>query len=398
MTTTGSRDELGVGIVGFGWMGQVHARAHTRLLQHYPDAPLIPRLVAVADTEPLRREQAATAFGFARAVADWHDVMADDDIDVVSVCGPNFVHRDIAVAAAQAGKHVWVEKPAGRHLADTKQIADAVHAAGVQSAVGFNYRNAPAVEAAREMVASGQLGDVETVSITLFSDYAAHPDGALSWRFDPEFAGTGVLGDLASHGLDLARYVGGTRTGEITELVADMATFITERPEPAGAVSHFSTAAGGKLGPVGNEDQITALLRFASGAHGYIESSRVAVGEQCTYGFEVRGTRGALAWDFRRMQELRVAAGQGYSDAAWQTKYVSPAEGELAAFQPGAGVSMGYDDLKVIEAERLIRSIAAGKPVGATIDDAVVAARLVDAILVSSAERRWVAVDAGGAA
>jgi predicted dehydrogenase len=389
------RDEpgtIGVGVAGFGWMGQVHARAHARLLQHYPDAPLRPRLVAVADPEPARREQAVAAFGFDTAVAGYRDLLARDDVEVVSVCGPNFVHREIAVAAAEAGKHVWVEKPAGRDLADAQAIADAVHAAGVQSAVGFNYRNVPAVEAARDLIAAGDIGDVETVSVRLLADYAAHPDGALSWRFDPAFAGTGVLGDLASHGLDLARYVAGQKAGEIRELVADHATFVAERPEPTGTVSHFSTAAGGRMGPVGNEDQASALLRFESGARGYLESSRVAVGEQCTYGIEVRGTRGAVGWDFRRMQELQVCVGQDYQNAAWQKRYVSPGMGELAAFQPGAGVTMGYDDLKVIEAERLVRSIAHGKPVGATIDDAVEAARLIEAIVRSASERRWVSL------
>jgi predicted dehydrogenase len=389
------RDEpgaLGVAVAGFGWMGQVHARAHTRLLQHYPDAPLRPRLVAVADPEPSRQEHAVAAFGFEAAVADYRDLLARDDVEVVSVCGPNFVHREISVAAAEAGKHVWVEKPAGRDLADTQAIAEAVHAAGVQSAVGFNYRNAPAVEAARDLIAAGEIGDVETVSVRLLADYAAHPDGALSWRFDPVFAGTGVLGDLASHGLDLARHMCGQKVGEIRELVADEATFIAERPKPAGAVSHFSRAEGGRMGPVGNEDHVSALLRFESGARGHLESSRVAVGEQCTYAIEVRGARGAIAWDFRRMQELQVCAGQDYQNAAWQTVYVAPGMGDLAAFQPAAGVTMGYDDLKVIEAERLVRSIAHGKPVGATIDDAVEAARLIEAIVLSAAERRWVSV------
>ena len=381
---------LGVGIVGFGWMGQVHARAFTRLLEHYPDSAMVPRLVAVADTDEARRDHALRSYGFEVAVSGYAELLARDDIQVVSVCGPNFVHREISVAAAQAGKHVWVEKPAGRHLDDTQAIAEAIQRAGVQSAVGFNYRNAPAVQLAREIVSAGEIGPVETATVRLLSDYAAHPDGALSWRFDPDFAGTGVLGDLASHGLDLVRHVVGEQTGEIAALVADRATFITQRPEPTGTVSHFATAAGGKLGPVGNEDQVTALLRFESGAHGYLESSRVAVGEQCTYGFEVRGERGAVAWDFRRMQELRVCSGQGYQDAAWQTRFASPGWGDLTAFQPGAGISMGYDDLKVIEAERLVRSIASGKPVGATIEDAVRAAALIEAIVVSCDERRWV--------
>lgn len=383
--------QLRVGVVGFGWMGQVHSRAFARLLHHFPTAPLRPRLAAVADTDPGRRELALTAYDFDHVTPHWQQLVERDDVDVVSVCGPNFVHRDVAVAAARAGKHVWVEKPAGRGLADTQQIAEAVRLAGVRSAVGFNYRNAPAVELARAIVSGGELGTVESVAVVLRSDYAAHPDGALSWRFDPAFAGTGVLGDLASHGLDLARYVAGPGTGDITALVADQATFIAQRPEPAaGAVSHFATAAGGRLGPVGNEDHCAALLRFDSGARGFVEASRVAVGEQCAYGFEVRGDRGALSWDFRRMGELRVCTGQGFTDAAWQTRLVGPRHGQYAAFQPGAGVAMGYDDLKVVEAERLVRSIAEKRPVGATIDDAVEVARLVEAMSRSAAEQRWV--------
>lgn len=383
-----TRPVLGVGVVGFGWMGQVHSRAYIRLPHHYPDLPLRPRLVAVADTDAGRRALATEAYGYLDAVEDWKTLVTRDDVDVVSIAGPNFVHRDVAVAAAQAGKHVWVEKPVGRHLADTTDVADAVRAAGVRSAVGFNYRNAPAVERARSLVADGRLGRVETVVVRMSSDYAAHPDGALSWRFDPAASGSGVAGDLATHGLDLARYVLGD---DVAELVADQATFITERPEPAaGAVSHYATAAGGRTGPVGNEDHVSALLRFSAGAHGLLAASRVAVGEQCTYGIEVHGDKGALAWDFRRMGELRVAVDQGYTDVGWQLVQVGPGTGDLGAFQPGAGIAMGYDDLKVVEAERLIRSIVEDRPVGATVEDALVTVRTADALVRSAAERRWV--------
>lgn len=386
----GDRPEVRVAVVGFGWMGQVHARAWDRLLHHYPDSPLSPRLVAVADPDQRRRAEAVAAYGFESAHPTWHEVLGRDDIDVVSVCGPNFVHREIGAAVADSGRHLWVEKPAGRSASDTEAIASAVRKAGVQSAVGFNYRNAPAVDRARELVAEGRLGEIETVEVRLLADYSAHPDGALSWRFDPEHAGTGVLGDLASHGFDLALHVGGERTGALTELVSDQATFITQRPVVTGTVSHFARGGDGPRGPVGNEDQVSALLRFAGGARGYLTASRVAVGEQCAYGFEVRGTRGALAWDFRRMGELRVCLDQDYQDAAWQTWLVRPGDGELAAFQPAAGVAMGYDDLKVVEARRLVESISTGVPHGATIEDAVVAAGLVDAMVRSYEEKRWV--------
>lgn len=390
--TSGPPGRLGVAVVGFGWMGQVHARAWARLLHHYPDAPLHPRLVAVADPDEGRRAEARAAYGFDAAYAEWADLVGRDDIDVVSVCGPNFVHREIGTAVVESGRHLWVEKPAGRNLADTTALAAAVRKAGVMSAVGFNYRNAPAVELARSLVSSGRLGRVETVDVRLLADYSASPDGALTWRFDPRYAGTGVLGDLASHGFDLAAYVAGEAVGRVTELVADQATFITERPVVTGTVSHFSRGGDGPRGPVGNEDQASALLRFASGARGHLTASRVAVGEQCTYGIEVRGTQGALRWDFRRMGELDVCLGQGYQDAPWETRFVRPGDGDLAAFQPGAGVAMGYDDLKVIEARRLVESIASGSPHGATIEDVVLTAELVEAMVTSYEQRRWVMV------
>jgi predicted dehydrogenase len=378
---------FGVGVVGFGWMGQVHARAYARLSHHYPDLALRPKLVAVADpADDGRRQDAVAAYGFETSTPDWRDVIARDDVDAVSVTGPNFIHHDVAVAAAEAGKHVWAEKPAGRNLGETRAVADAVHAAGVQSAVGFNYRNAPAVERARELVDSGRLGRVEQVEVRMLADYSAHPASTLSWRFAPATSGSGVLGDLASHGIDLARYV----VGDVTELVSDEATFIAERPRATGAASHLARVEGGDPGPVENEDYAAALLRFAGGARGTLIASRVAVGEQCTYGIEVHGDRGALAWDFRRMGELRLCVDQDYQDAAWQTRLVGPGIGELAAFQPGSGIAMGYDDLKVIEAARFVRSIAEGKPYGATIDDAVAAAEAVAAMQTSARDRRWV--------
>jgi predicted dehydrogenase len=371
-------------------MGQVHARSWARLAQHFPDVGVHPRLVAVADTEPGRREVAEQVYGSEHVTESWHELLERDDLDVVSVCGPNFVHREMGVAVAASGRHLWIEKPAGRTAEDTRAIAAAVREADVRCTVGFNYRNAPAVQVARELVSAGELGTIESVDVRMLADYSAHPDQALSWRFDPAYAGTGVLGDLVSHGVDLALHVGGEVVGPVTDLVADQATYLTERPLPGeGSMSHFARGDGPR-GPVGNEDVASALLRFASGARGTLSSSRVAVGEQCSYGIDVRGTRGALSWDFRRMGELRVCLGQDYQDAAWETRLVRPGDGDLAAFQPGSGIAMSYDDLKVVECHALARSIVTGVQQGAGIDDAVRAAELVDAMVTSYEERRWV--------
>ncbi|WP_141208031.1 Gfo/Idh/MocA family protein [Streptomyces griseorubiginosus] len=378
-------DTLGVAVVGFGWMGRVHTQAYARVRHHYPRLPLIPELVAVAEEVPGRAEEAAAQFGFASATRDWREVAADPRVQAVSVTAPNFLHREIGVAMAAAGKHLWIEKPVGLTVEDARAVADAVTEAGVHSAVGFNYRNAPAVEAARELIAAGELGTITHVRIRLFSDYAAHPQGALTWRYERERGGSGVLGDLASHGADLARFL----LGDIASLTADTAVFLPERARPTGATAGH-TLATGELGPVENEDYVNCLLRFASGARGVLEACRVSVGEQNNYGFEVHGTRGAVFWDFRRMGELRVGRGTGYQDQAVSTVYVGPGDGEFGAFQPGAANAMGYDDLKVVEAYRFLRSVAEGTSYGATAADAVHSAAVLDAMARSAESGAWV--------
>ncbi|MEV5879877.1 Gfo/Idh/MocA family oxidoreductase [Streptomyces sp. NPDC052101] len=384
-------DELGVAVVGFGWMGRVHTQAYARLPHHYPRLPLRPRLITVAEEVPGRAEEAAGQFGFASATRDWREVAADPRVRAVSITAPNFLHREIGVAMAEAGKHIWIEKPVGLTSEDARAVADAVAKAGVQGAVGFNYRNAPAVEAARELIASGEIGTVTHVRIRLFSDYAAHPDSALTWRYERARGGSGVLGDLASHGADLARFL----LGDIASLTADTAIFLPERARPTGATAGHALASGGEPGPVENEDYVNCLLRFASGARGVLEACRVSVGEQNNYGFEVHGTKGAVLWDFRRMNELAVSRGSTYQDQPVSTVYVGPGAGEFAAFQPGAANAMGYDDLKVIEAYRFVRSVAEGVPYGATLADAVASGAALDAMTRSAERGCWVEVGVG---
>ncbi len=376
---------LGVAVVGFGWMGRVHTQAYARVPHHFPQLPVRPELVAVADEVPGRAEEAAAQYGFATAARDWREVAADPRVQAVSIAAPNFLHREIGVAMAEAGKHIWIEKPVGLTAEDARAVAGAVAKSGVQGTVGFNYRNAPAVAAARELIASGEIGTVTHVRIRLFSDYAAHPEGALTWRYERERGGSGVLGDLASHGVDLARFL----LGEIASLAADTAVFVPERARPTGATAGHTRSAGGELGPVENEDYVSCLLRFASGARGVLEACRVSVGEQNNYGFEIHGTKGAVSWDFRRMGELSVSRGTSYQDQPVSTLYVGPGHGEYAAFQPGSANSMGYDDLKVIEAYNFLRSIAEGTAYGATVEDAVHSAAALDAMSRSAESGTW---------
>lgn len=384
----GSARPIGVGLIGFGWMGRVHSQAYARVRHHFPELPLVPELVAVADDVPGRAEQAATQFGFTTAHRNWRDVLADPRVEVVSVTAPNWLHREIGVAVAESGRHLWIEKPVGVSADDARAVWAAARDAGVQSAVGFNYRNAPAVVLAREMIGGGDIGRVTHAGVRFLSDYAASPEGALTWRYERARGGSGVLGDLASHAVDLVRFL----LGDIDSVVADAAIFLPERARPADATAGHTRVAGGELGPVENEDYVSALLRLRSGARVVLEASRVAVGEQNTYAFDVHGTTGSLSWDFRRMGELAVSRGDAAQDLPVATVHVGPGAGHYGAFQPGAGIAMGYDDLKVIEAREFLRSVAEGRPSGADLGDAVQAAVTLDALSSSVEGGSWVAL------
>ena len=382
------RPSVGVAVIGCGWMGRVHARAYTRVRHHFPDLPVAVVPVAVADDVPGRAEEAAEQFGFLSAARDWREVVEDPRVAAVSVTAPNFLHREIGTVVAQAGRHLWIEKPVGLTADDARAVAAAAGAAGVQATVGFNYRLAPAVALARSLIEDGEIGAVTHARFRFFSDYAAHPEGALTWRYERKRGGSGVLGDLASHGADLVAHL----LGEIVSVCADTAVFIPERAQAAGATAGHVRASGGPLGRVENEDYVSALLRLRTGARVVLEASRVAVGEQNSYGFEIHGTSGALFWDFRRMGELGVSRGRLYQDQPVATVQVGPGAGDYAAFQPGAANAMSFDDLKVIEAAHFLRSIAERRPHGAGLADAVRCAELLDAMAGSVASGSWVEV------
>lgn len=385
-------DRIGIGIVGAGWMGHVHARAYARLRHHFPTGGRDPELIAAADPVDAQLSDLVLRHGIAAGYADWRDLVADPRIGAVSVTAPNHLHAQIGVAVAEAGKHLWIEKPVGLNAADAEAVRRAVQAAGVSSAVGFNYRNVPAVMRARSAIASGAIGRPTHARVHLFTDYAAHPGGPMSWRFALDRGGHGVLGDLASHGIDLVRFL----LGDVDSVVAITDTFVPRRPLVDAGSSHYAVVdladAAVEFGSVENEDYVAALLRTESGVAVVVESSRAAVGEQNHYGFEVHGTTGLVRWDFRRPGELSLSTGADYQGQSTSTVLSGPGDGEYAAFQPGAGITMSFDDTKVIEAWGFLRRIDGEHVDGPTIDDAVASARVLDAIVTSAADRRWVSV------
>jgi predicted dehydrogenase len=374
--------EIGIGLLGVGWMGEVHSTSYRRVAVHFPECEGRARLVVAADPVEDRARGAAERLGYARWTTDWRQAIEDPEVEAVSICAPNFLHREMAEAAAAAGKHFWGEKPLGALPQDTVAIERAVEAAGVRTIVGLNYRNPPAVQYAREVIATGELGDVNHFRMQFIASYSANPRGALSWRFSRELAGHGILSDLGSHAIDLAQFL----CGPIARTTATSAVLIQQRPMvEMGTGTHFSVVEGDvELGPVENEDWCAALVEFESGLKGTIELSRVVVGAEARYWFEISGTRGAVAWNFERMNELELNRGEGYTRIL-----MGPLHPDFARFQPGQGIPMGYDDLKVIEAYRFLQSVADGVQREPGVREIAATARVLDAIARSFESGRW---------
>src|SRR5579875_600828 len=378
--------EPGVGLISVGWMGKLHSRAYQALPLVYPELKIRPRLVHAADSAADRASYARDILGYERATTDYREVLADPEVDVVSICAPNMLHREIGVAAAQAGKPFWIEKPVGRDAADTAEVAAGARAGGVVTSIGYNYRHAPAVERVRDLLAAGELGRITTVRAVFFNSYASEPNGALSWRFRRHQAGSGALGDLLSHVVDLMQYV----VAPISEVSSLLSTVYTKRPVlPMGAATHFAVIENGELGDVENDDYVAALVRFAAGSHtagavGTLEASRVSVGPQCGLGFEIFGTEGSATWNFERMNEFRLCLGRGGANAGYTTVLGHAELGDYGRFQPGPGHSMGYDDLKVIEAKKFLVAVNGGEQRNSTIEEALADAEVISATAVSA--------------
>jgi predicted dehydrogenase len=379
---------VGVGVVGAGWMGRVHASSYRRTREHYPDSPGSARLVIVADESEQRAHEAVASFGFEAATTSWRAVVEHPDVDAVSITAPNHLHRDVAIEAAGAGKHIWIEKPAGRAPTETAEIAEAVERAGVRSLVGFNYRHAPAVQHARRLIESGALGEIDHYRSQWIAAYAANPRGALTWRFRRDEAGLGILGDLGSHAVDLAQFL----LGPISRVTARTRTVVRQRPLPTAEGTHFAVSASDELAPVENEDIVWSVVEFERDVTGTIEASRVAVGPQARYAFEVHGSRGAVAWDFERMGELSVFLPLESGDAGYARVVMGPQHEPFGRFQPGPGLPMSFDDLKVVEAALFLESVVDGEQREPGMREALAAARVIAAMERSAASGSWESV------
>ncbi|MBT5872899.1 MAG: Gfo/Idh/MocA family oxidoreductase [Candidatus Latescibacteria bacterium] len=377
---------IGIGIIGMGWMGSVHSRAYRAVPDRFPDCQISPRLIICADEVEARAKEAQARFGFSESTTDWQQVLDHPDVDVVNIATPNHMHLEQVKAAAEAGKHILCEKPVGLDPEETAEIAQIVQEAGLLSFVGYNYRWAPAVQRALELVQQGKIGRLTHYKGWLLVGYASDPGSVLSWRLQSDLGGMGALGDLMSHAIDMGMML----AGPIKRVIGQSETFIKERPVATpGQGDHYSTNRDGPTEPVTNEDYVSALVQFENGVRGALETCRVIQGPQSEIGFSIHGTEGAIRWDFERMNEFELYLTDDEQDKGYRRVLAGPEHPLHASFSPGAGIGLGYDDLKTIEAYHFMESIASGRQGEPGFAQAQSVAEVQDAIKRSWVSEHW---------
>ena len=362
-----ARRRLGISVIGFGWMGQAHARSYARLPMIFDGLGFRPELAVCADTLAERRATAREGFGFAQVTEDWRVAVDNPEVDVVVVCAPNMLHCEIVEAAAACGKHVFCEKPVGGTPEQTARAEKACRDAGVVTGVGYNYRFVPLVQHARDLIEAGEFGAITNYRGRFFSMYGADPLGLLTWRFRAEQAGYGASTDILSHAVDLAMML----NGPILRVVGTGETFIKERPLPSDSGTHYDRGSpGDPTGVVTNEDYFGAMVVFANGSRGTFEASRTMVGPQSQMAFDVHGTEGALGWNFETMNEMSLFRLRD-ADQGFTTVRAGERHPYHSLFVPGEANSIGFEDVAAIQDYEFLSAVAEGRPHSAGMEQAL---------------------------
>jgi len=375
---------LGVGMVGYAFMGAAHSQAWRTAPQVF-DLPLRPVLAALCGRDRAAAEAAAQRYGFADVETDWRALLERDDVQLIDVCTPGDSHAEISIAALEAGKHVLCEKPLANSVAEAEAMTAAAvraQARGVRSMVGFNYRRVPALALARELIASDRVGEIRHVRVSYLQDWLADPAFPLTWRLQQEHAGSGALGDLGSHVVDLAQYL----TGQLISGVSGVsATFVPERPIPGG---------DGRTGPVTVDDAVAFTARLESGALATFEATRFATGRKNALRIEVNGSRGSLAFDLERLNELEFCdpaddpATQGFR----RILVTEPGHPYLSAWWPPGHV-LGWEHTFTHQVRDLVTAIAKGTDPEPSFADGLQVQHVLHAVWASAAQdSRWTPV------
>jgi predicted dehydrogenase len=414
---------LGVGMVGYAFMGRAHSQAW-RTVDRVFDLPLRPRLAAICGRDRAAAEAAADRLGWAAAETDWRALIARDDVQLIDIAAPGGLHAPIAIAALQAGKHVLCEKPLANTLAEAEAMsaaADAAFPGGARAMVGFNYRRVPALALARRLVEQGRIGTLRHVRAVYLQDWLVDPDSPLTWRMQADQAGSGALGDLGAHIVDLARFLTGD---EIVGVSAISATFVEERPllggPGEGDATADATGTGGgagtggatatraadgtgaadgtaRTGRVTVDDAVVFSARFRSGALGSFEATRYAAGRKNGLRIELNGSAGSLAFDLERLNELEFYDGDGAvggSTAGFRRILVTePEHPYLSGWWP-PGHTLGWEHTFTNQARDLLTAIADGGQPAPSFGDGLAVQRVLDAVQRSAAAGSgWQAAD-----
>jgi len=383
MTESGAeRRGFGVAVVGHGFMGRAHVLGWSRVTEAFPELRLAPRVVALVGRDLARTQAAAARLGVPEATTDLDAVLARSDVDLIDVCTPGDTHAPYSLGALAAGKHVLCEKPLANSLVEADAMASAAREAsrsGVVAMVGFNYRRVPALALARQLVAEGRLGTLRHLRFAYLQDWLVDPAFPATWRLTKDTAGSGALGDLGAHLIDLAGFL----TGELPRaLGAVTRTFVSERPAASagvGIVREDRSATEAATIPVTVDDAVAVLAHFPSGALGTFEATRMATGRKNGLTVELYGSRGALFFDLERLNELTVVSGHdGGAGATWRL-VTEPDDPYVGAWWP-PGHTIGWEHTFVHEFADLLLAIQSGEPPTPTFDDGRAVQAVLDAI------------------
>ncbi|WP_107767186.1 Gfo/Idh/MocA family protein [Nocardioides terrigena] len=379
---------LSVAMIGHSFMGAAHSHAW-RTAPRFFDLPLDPVMSVVCGRDQDRAAAAALKLGWAAGASDWRAVVHDDAIDLVDICTPGDSHAEIAIAALEAGKHVLCEKPLANSVAEAEAMVAAAEKAarhGVRAMVGFTYRRVPAIALARRLVREGRIGEVRHVRAQYLQDWIADPEAPLSWRLQKDRAGSGALGDIGAHVIDLAQFITGDR---IQEVSGRMETFVKERPlalEHAG----LSGTASTEWGPVTVDDAAAFVAQFSGGAMGVFEATRFATGRKNAIRLEINGSRGSIAFDAEDMDVLQYhdATEASYVAGFRRILVTEPEHPYVAAWWP-AGHGLGYEHSFTHQVVDLVEAIADGTDPAPTFADGLQVQRVLAAVETSSDTRQW---------
>jgi predicted dehydrogenase len=370
---------LNVGLIGCGFMGRTHSNAYRKVWNFFK-LPCQPVLKAICDTNADKAKAFAENWGYESVETDYRKLLARKDIDVVDICVPNNMHKDIAIAAAAAGKMIVCEKPLALNVAEGKEMVEAVEKAGVPNLVSFNYRRMPAVTLAKQLIDEGRLGKIFHYRAVFLQDWTISADlpqgGDALWRLDVKTAGSGVTGDLLAHCIDTAIWL----NGPIQSVTAMTETFIKER----------KSNVTGKVEKVGIDDACAFLARFANGSLAVFESTRYARGHKALYTFEINGEKASISWDLHDMNRL------GYFDhgddsivRGWRSIHVTDGDMPYMKHWWVPGLSVGYEHSFVHQVADFLEGVANNKPAGPTFRDALETQKICEAVLESARTGNW---------